>query len=122
MPIAHCNLDFSTVKKSKIVSFDFLFRNVSEIDLSRIFGLILNVPSDFKLLGLVPNPFNSKHWIAIKGLSGGTFYNLDSKLVEPKLIGQEQEIIAHLSTELNEADRELLIVVKEDVDSVFSGD
>ena len=52
-----------------------------------MFGLILNVPSDFKLLGLVPNPFNSKHWVAIKEV-GRDFYNLDSKLDEPKLIGK----------------------------------
>lgn len=61
---------------------------MTDVDLGRVFGLILNVPSDFKLLGMLPTPFNSKHWIAIKPMPEGSFYNLDSKLEEPKVIGQ----------------------------------
>ena len=52
-----------------------------------VYGLIINLPSDFKLLGLLPTPFTSKHWIAIKALDGH-FFNLDSKLENPIKIGK----------------------------------
>ena len=52
--------------------------------MDNVFGFILNVPSEFKVLGLVPLP--GKHWLAIKKL-GGSYYNLDSKLHKPVKIG-----------------------------------
>jgi len=107
-------------KGLKAVWFDKR-RKVSDLNFSHVFGLILNVPGDFKLFGISANPFNSKHWIAIKALpdAEGSFYNLDSQLDEPEPIGKEQELVAHLTAELSQDNRELLIVVEENVKSVF---
>ena len=56
-----------------------------------IFGFVLNVPSNFRVVGLVPLPFlKQKHWIALRGV-GSTFYNLDSNLKGPEEIGKVKE-------------------------------
>lgn len=71
-------------------------RNIDCLDLSKTFGLILNVPntpSD----GLFSLPLNyipiqaqiwssQKHWIAVRKI-GDYYYNLDSKLNAPACIG-----------------------------------
>ena len=67
---------------------NIVFREVDDLKVDEVFGLILNVPSDYKLLGFVPMPFNSKHWIAIRSLPEGNYYNLDSKLEKPVEIGK----------------------------------
>lgn len=56
------------------------------LDLSNICGFILNVPSDYKL-GFVMLPLRRRHWITIRQIQGN-FYNLDSKLDSPQLIGR----------------------------------
>lgn len=71
----------------------FFFRSVTSLNLKSIFGFILNVPSDFKILGMFGLPLGQKHWIAIKwiedelDLSGGSYFNLDSNLKYPEQIG-----------------------------------
>uniref|UniRef100_A0A6B0V3A1 ubiquitinyl hydrolase 1 n=1 Tax=Ixodes ricinus TaxID=34613 RepID=A0A6B0V3A1_IXORI len=57
------------------------------IDLSKIVGFILNVPSEMKF-GFLQFPLSRKHWIAVREVEG-TFYNLDSKLEAPSPIGKE---------------------------------
>jgi len=111
-------------------------RQVEDIDLSVVLGFILNVPSDVKLLGFVPTPFQSKHWVAIRSLpvtsssnpvtSSETngedvscYYNLDSKLNEPVKIGKANDLRQFLKSEMSSQDRELLIVVSETVESPF---
>ena len=64
-------------------------KSVEALHLETVYGLIINLPSDFKLLGLLPTPFTSKHWIAIKAMDGH-FFNLDSKLENPIKIGKVQ--------------------------------
>lgn len=62
----------------------FIFRDPSNIDFTKIEGLILNIPSEMKFL---PLRLNRKHWIAVREISG-TWYNLDSKLDNPLAIGK----------------------------------
>ncbi|KAG8320862.1 Josephin-1 [Homalodisca vitripennis] len=60
-------------------------KDPSCLQLDRISGFILNVPSDYRL-GFVLLPLRRKHWVAIRQVAG-TYYNLDSKLDSPVLIG-----------------------------------
>lgn len=54
--------------------------------LDNIEGFILNVPHEYKF-GFVLLPVKRRHWIALKKINGA-FYNLDSKLDSPQLIGK----------------------------------
>ena len=74
----------------------FNHRNLDELVLDSIFGFILNLPSNYKLLNLLPTPFKTKHWIALRKVQptekegegeGGFYYNFDSNLKGPERIG-----------------------------------
>ena len=64
----------------------YLNRDPKCLNLDNIFGFIMNVPSDYKL-GFVLLPLRRRHWVAIRQIHG-TYYNLDSKLESPQLIGR----------------------------------
>ena len=82
------------------------------IDTSQIVGLILNIPSKYEFIGLLTVPLLGKrHWVAIKEIEG-TFYNLDSKLKEPEILGTRADAITFLRRKLQEKDNELFVVVK----------
>ncbi|XP_069689307.1 josephin-2-like isoform X2 [Periplaneta americana] len=59
------------------------------LNLDNILGFILNVPSDYKL-GFVLLPLRRRHWVTIRQIHG-TYYNLDSKLESPQLIGRASQ-------------------------------
>lgn len=65
------------------------------------FGLLLNKALDQSFLERVPflNRFSkpARHWFAIKCLNDGNFYDLDSKLKKPQLIGDRQQLIDYLT-------------------------
>lgn len=82
--------------------------------LEKVVGFILNVPSEYRL-GPVQLPLRRKHWIAIRSIRG-IYYNLDSKLENPEIIGKEQELINYLREELKHKDKELFVVVTEEVE------
>ncbi|XP_053625504.1 josephin-2 [Plodia interpunctella] len=84
------------------------------LDLSNICGFILNVPSDYKL-GFVMLPLRRRHWITIRQIQGN-FYNLDSKLEAPQLIGRSSDLIAYLKEQLESKEKELFVVVSKEVD------
>lgn len=75
----------------------YFYRDPGCLDLSNICGFILNVPSDYKL-GFVMLPLRRRHWITIRQIHGN-FYNLDSKLDAPQLIGRV--ILPIISTYMN---------------------
>ncbi|KAI4460404.1 josephin 1 2 [Holotrichia oblita] len=56
------------------------------INLRNIFGFILNVPSEYKV-SFITLPLRRRHWIAIRQINGN-YYNLDSKLDSPCIIGR----------------------------------
>lgn len=91
-------------------------KDPSCIDLSKIVGFILNVPSEMKF-GFLQFPLSRKHWIAVRDVAG-TFYNLDSKLEAPVAIGKSQELLQYLREQVKCKDREIFIVVTQDVGRV----
>ena len=64
--------------------------------LGNIFGFVLNVPSKYKLFRVMPMPLSTKHWIAIKRLHGDNYYNLDSDLKTPEIIGNVRPNFSNL--------------------------
>ncbi|XP_063225799.1 josephin-like protein isoform X2 [Bacillus rossius redtenbacheri] len=84
------------------------------LKLSNIFGFILNVPSDYKL-GFVMLPLRRRHWIAIREIDG-VYHNLDSKLESPQLLGKDDDMLAYLSEQLQSKEKELFVVISEDVE------
>lgn len=89
-------------------------KDPSCLNLKLIFGFILNVPSDYKL-SFITLPLRRRHWIAMKRING-LYYNLDSKLDYPRLIGKSQELLDYLKIELDNKDKELFIVVNNEID------
>nr|CAG4645235.1 EOG090X0HOM [Leptodora kindtii] len=69
-------------------------RSPTEIDTDNIVGFILNISSNSKI-GRFSLPFKSKHWIAVRRF-GLVYYNLDSKLDEPFLIGPHNKLMEFL--------------------------
>lgn len=49
-------------------------------------GFILNIPSEYKI-GFIQLPIKRKHWIAVQRING-IYYNLDSKLDMPVIVGK----------------------------------
>ncbi|KFM69533.1 Josephin-1, partial [Stegodyphus mimosarum] len=87
-------------------------KDPSNIDFSKIYGLILNIPSEMKFL---PLRLNRKHWIAVKEING-IFYNLDSKLDSPVSIGKLTDLVSYLREQIRGKDREIFIVVPQELD------
>lgn len=73
-----------TIVRSLIIPS--VLRDPKCLRLDNIEGFILNVPTEYKL-GFVLLPLKRRHWIALKKIHGA-FYNLDSKLDSPQLIGK----------------------------------
>lgn len=85
----------------------------SSLELTRAFGFILNIPSDFTF-GFVTLPISSRHWICIRKMPDNNFYNLDSKIDWPKCIGTENDFVKYLQDEMKSKDKELFIVFPKD--------
>ncbi|XP_024943441.1 josephin-2 [Cephus cinctus] len=83
--------------------------------LENIEGFILNVPTEYKL-GFVLLPLKRRHWVALRKIHGA-FYNLDSKLDAPQLIGKDNELLAYLKEQIDSKEKELFLVVSREVDS-----
>ncbi|KAL1140980.1 hypothetical protein AAG570_000906 [Ranatra chinensis] len=83
--------------------------------LAEICGFILNVPSDYRL-GFVLLPLKRRHWVAIRQVAG-TYYNLDSKLDVPHIIGQDNELLEYLREQLESKEKEMFIIVSKDVET-----
>ncbi|XP_015110143.1 josephin-2 [Diachasma alloeum] len=85
------------------------------LNLDNIDGFILNVPTEYKL-GFVLLPLKKRHWIALKKIQGA-FYNLDSKLDSPQLIGKDDDLLTYLKDQIESKEKELFLVVSRDVSS-----
>ena len=90
------------------------------LDLDKIFGFILNVPNS-PSDGFLAMPLNyisaqaqiwssQKHWIALRRL-GDHYYNLDSKLISPVCIGDQDSLLQHFERNRTVEQVEILIVV-----------
>ena len=78
----------------------------------------MNVLSPLTLFGRSASVFLSKHWYAIRNLNG-LYFNLDSKLASPLVIGDKDSVLKYLNKLLNEDHSELLLVVKKGTENVF---
>jgi len=87
-------------------------KDIDTLDFENICGYILNVPTDYKL-GMIYLPIHRKHWIALRKI-GSRFYNLDSKLDGPEVIGNATDLRAFLHTQVACRNKELLLVVEQD--------
>ncbi|XP_034950138.1 josephin-2-like [Chelonus insularis] len=90
-------------------------RDLNTLCLDNIDGFILNVPTEYKL-GFVLLPLKKRHWIALRKIHD-TFYNLDSKLDSPLLIGKNEELLMYLKDQIQSKEKELFLVVSHDVAS-----
>ncbi|KFD51808.1 hypothetical protein M513_07335 [Trichuris suis] len=109
-------------------------KNVDSVLTTDCIGFIVNVPSNWSLLG-VPIPlWSNRHWVrtclsnvfkkfpafqyAIREIEG-TYYNLDSKLSHAEAIGGRQQLLQFLSDLLQSGDVQLFTIVRRDsADSV----
>ena len=86
------------------------------------FGLLLNIPIERPYLNRLPlirsltKP--GRHWLTIKSLDGEQYFNLDSKLSKPELIGNQTDLIQYLST-LNRIQTYIYIVIEENMMEKF---
>lgn len=92
----------------------FVCRDLGKLCLDYIQGFILNIPTDYKLMGYVKLPLKRKHWITVRKVQG-SYYNLDSKLDAPKVIGQEKELLDFLRDQVQNVEKELLLAVTTEV-------
>lgn len=74
-----------------LLIYRFFFREPTCINLNKIFGFILNVPSDYKI-SFITLPLRRRHWIALRRINN-VYYNLDSKLDSPEIIGQVRYVL-----------------------------
>lgn len=88
-------------------------KDPNKIDQNKVLGYILNVPSQFKIGKYVPTPIKRRHWLAIRYISG-SYYNLDSKLDNPEIIGREVDLIEYLRDILADIDKELFVITTQE--------
>ncbi|XP_027626154.1 josephin-2 isoform X2 [Tupaia chinensis] len=89
-------------------------RPLSQLALPQVLGLILNLPSPVSL-GLLSLPLRRRHWVALREV-GGIYYNLDSKLRAPEVLGNEDGVRAFLAAALAQGLCEVLLVVTKEVE------
>ena len=86
------------------------------------FGLLLNIPlerSYFDRLPIIRSLTKpSRHWLAIKSVDGERYFNLDSRLSKPKLIGSQDDLRAYLNI-LNRTQTYIYIVLEQSVAEKF---
>jgi len=85
-----------------------------------IFGFVINKPSSMTVVGITV-PIKRPHWFSVKKI-GTTHYNLDSKLREPKIIGEQESDVIQFLTHLMEEETktEILLVVEKNVSETKS--
>ncbi|CAH1795451.1 unnamed protein product [Owenia fusiformis] len=88
-------------------------KDVNTLRLDNIRGFILNIPTEYKW-GFITLPIHRKHWISICQINN-KYFNLDSKLDNPEKIGQAKELRAFLTKALGSKDKELFVVITEEV-------
>ena len=63
-------------------------KNIELLRPSTALGFILNVPNGSRLTGWMPSALvSNKHWIALRKIGDELYFNLNSQLAEPEVIG-----------------------------------
>jgi len=79
------------------------------IQIEEAYGYIMNLPTDYTF-GFITLPLiKSRHWISLRKVND-KYYNLDSKLDKPKIIGDSEEFVAYLKSEMTSNNKELFII------------
>ncbi|CAK8682356.1 unnamed protein product [Clavelina lepadiformis] len=89
-------------------------RSLERLCLKNIKGFILNVPSSIGW-GLLTIPLKRRHWIAVRSVDR-VFYNLDSKLKQPEIIGEVVALRKFLTKKLSSKNCEMLLVVSMEIE------
>lgn len=84
-------------------------KDLGMLDLINIYGFIINKMYKPRCLG-VEIPIKQRHWVAVRNING-CFYDLDSKLDAPKCIGNNEELMTFLKSEISIPKTELFLVV-----------
>jgi josephin len=84
--------------------------NPADQNFEEIFGFILNIPTAISVAFV--NLWNGKHWVALRKING-TWYNLDSKLPEPRAIGTDLDVRKFLQDVLQKDGTNLFVVKPE---------
>jgi len=88
-------------------------KSPATVALNNLFGCILNVPNDWRL-GWLSLPLNRKHWIAFKKI-GDAWWNLDSKIKEPIILGNNSDFCSYIEDQLSDKNKELFLVITNSV-------
>uniref|UniRef100_H2ZPZ0 Josephin-1 n=1 Tax=Ciona savignyi TaxID=51511 RepID=H2ZPZ0_CIOSA len=101
----------STIKKGCI----YLKKgSLERLCLTNIKGFILNIPSTIGW-GVLTIPLKRRHWIGVRAIDN-IYYNLDSKLKQPEIIGEALQLKKFLAKKLSSKNCELLLIVSSEVE------
>ncbi|CAF1104651.1 unnamed protein product [Didymodactylos carnosus] len=90
-------------------------------DFDRSFGLLLNIPIERSIVSRLPflrSLAVGRHWLTIKNIDG-TYYNLDSKLNQPVLLGDKEHLIDYLN-KLDRSKSYIYIVIHQSLAADFA--
>ncbi|XP_017489474.1 PREDICTED: josephin-like protein [Rhagoletis zephyria] len=121
-PFGFGNYDINVVQMAlQEKNFEAIWFNKSKdpsiLNLEAIFGFILNIPNENDLWKSIATLFTAskRHWITLKAVNS-LFYNLDSKLKEPALIGTAHHLVTYLRRSLTaENNVEVFVIVSKEV-------
>uniref|UniRef100_H2ZPY8 Josephin-2 n=1 Tax=Ciona savignyi TaxID=51511 RepID=H2ZPY8_CIOSA len=89
-------------------------RSLERLCLTNIKGFILNIPSTIGW-GVLTIPLKRRHWIGVRAIDN-IYYNLDSKLKQPEIIGEALQLKKFLAKKLSSKNCELLLIVSSEVE------
>ncbi|CAF3298874.1 unnamed protein product [Rotaria socialis] len=85
-------------------------------------GLLLNIVVERPFISSIPIVCSfakpGRHWLTIKSVDGEKYYNFDSKLSQPELIGYQSDLVAYLN-KLDRVQTYFYIVIEEDLAAKF---
>ena len=71
-----------------MIQYFIINRSIDQLRPSVALGFILNIPSGSRMTSWIPSSIVSqKHWVAIRKIGDELYFNLDSHLQEPEIIG-----------------------------------
>ena len=91
-----------------------LNRSPEEINIDKLYGILINTVGKWNAFGYQFSLKLFRHWFSIKKINDN-YYNLDSQLKKPEVIGNEADVCSYLKSKLAENNTELLLVVDQQV-------
>jgi josephin len=86
-----------------------LYRDLNLLNPVNIYGIVINKFYKPRCLG-VEIPIKRRHWLAVRKIDEN-YYNLDSKLDAPECIGNDDNLIKFLKSELAVITTEMFLVL-----------